>query len=114
MRWEPTRCILFQTELRVWSGPGADDGEERANALPTSSAGRARQSLNGSPGRIAREEMFEESPVQLQRCRGTRELRETGGGRPTANFFAVQTVCGVAEARKADQWSLFAFFMALK
>jgi len=37
-----------------------------------------------------------------------------GGGRPPANFFAVHTVCGVAEARKEDQWSLLAFLMALK
>jgi len=30
------------------SGPGADEGEERARSLPTSSAARAGQSLNGS------------------------------------------------------------------
>ena len=37
-----------------------------------------------------------------------------GGGRPTANFFAVQTVCGDAEARKEDQCSLLAFLISLK
>ena len=31
-----------------------------------------------------------------------------------ANFFAVHTICGVAEAKKVDQWSLFAFLIALK
>jgi len=29
------------------SGPGADDGDERAKALPTSSADNGRHSLNG-------------------------------------------------------------------
>ena len=37
-----------------------------------------------------------------------------GGGRPTANLFAVQTDCGVAEDRKSDQWDLLAVAMALK
>jgi len=36
-----------------------------------------------------------------------------GGGRPKANLLAVQTVCCMAEATTADQWSLLAFLMAL-
>lgn len=31
-----------------------------------------------------------------------------------ANFLAVHTDCGVAVTRKELQWSLFAFFIALK
>jgi len=58
--------------------------------------------------------MVEEGFVELQRRRGARELREATGGCPTANLFAVHTVCGVTEARKPDQWSLLAFLMALK
>jgi len=48
MRWGATRFNLFHTEFGVLSGPGADDGEERARALHTSSAIRAGQSLNGN------------------------------------------------------------------
>jgi len=48
MRWGATRRIRLQTELGVLSGPGADEGEDWARALTTSSAASARQSLNGS------------------------------------------------------------------
>jgi len=102
------------------SGPGADVGEEVASALPTSSVVRAGQSLNGnrmestelagSPGKKwLRRTLFSSSGDVLPGSSGN-----WGGGRPTANLFAVQTVCGVAEAKKADQWSLLAFLMALK
>jgi len=37
-----------------------------------------------------------------------------GGGRPTANLLAVNTVWGVAEAKKEDLWSLCAFTIAWK
>jgi len=49
------------------------------------------------------EAMIEEGPVELRRSGGTRELGESGEGRPTASFLAVHTVWGVAEARKEDQ-----------
>ena len=48
MRWGAVRCTLFQTELGIVSGPGADDGEERARALLISSGASGRHSLNGS------------------------------------------------------------------
>ena len=41
-------------------------------------------------------------------------LENLGGGWPTANLLAVQTHCGVAEARKSDQCALLAVAMALK
>ena len=37
-----------------------------------------------------------------------------GGGRPTAKLLVFLTDCGVAEARKSDQWDLLAVAMALK
>jgi len=40
MRRGAVQFIRFQTELGVMSGPGADYGEERANALATSEARR--------------------------------------------------------------------------
>jgi len=102
------------------SGPGANDGEDRARALPTSSAARAGQSLNGSrmestglsgsPGKKwLRRALLSSSGVTARGSSGKR-----GGGRPSANLFGVQTVCGVAVARKADRWSLLAFLQALK
>jgi len=47
MMWGATRSTLFHTELGVMSGPGADDGDERARALPISSVSRAWQSAKG-------------------------------------------------------------------
>ena len=115
IRCGATRCILFHTELGIMSGPGADDGEDWARALPTSSAARAGQSVNGSrmestglsgsPGKKwLRRALLSSTGVTAPGSSGKR-----GGGRPTANFFAVQIVCGVAVARKAAQWSLFGF-----
>ena len=120
MRWGATRYILFHTELGVLSGLGADDGEERASALRNSSGTRAGQSRNGnsmestvlagSPGKKwLRRASFSSSGVVAPGSSG-----KQGGGRPTANFLAVQTVCGVTEAKKRDQWSLLAFLIALK
>jgi len=99
---------------------GADDSEKRATALPTSSAARAVQSLNqnsmvsndlaGSPGKKwLRRALLRSTGVLVPGSSGKR-----GRGHPIANLFAVQTVCGVAEAKKEDQWSLFAFLIALK
>ena len=120
IRWGATRVILFHTELGVLSGPEADDGEERASAQPTSSVVKAGQSLNGRrmesvvltglPGKKwLRRALFSSNGVVAPGSPGKR-----GGGGPTANLFAVQTVSGVAEAKKSDQWSLLAFLMALK
>jgi len=47
MMWGATRCTLFHTEFGVMSGPGADDGDERARALLISSVSRAWQSAKG-------------------------------------------------------------------
>jgi len=47
MMWGATRCTLFHTELGVMSGPGADDGDDRARALLISSASKPWQSANG-------------------------------------------------------------------
>jgi len=58
--------------------------------------------------------MVNERFGDIQRCRGPRELGKTGGGCPTANPLAVHTPLRVAEAKKGDQWSLFAFVMASK
>ena len=102
------------------SGPGAEDGDERARALLISSAASAGQSVNGSrmelgvltgsPGKKwSRRALLSSGGVVAPGSSGKR-----GGGRPTANFFAVHTVCGVAVARNADQWSLLAFLIALK
>jgi len=90
------------------SGPGADDGDDLAKALPTSSTARAGQSLNGSrmeskwlagsPGKKwLRRALLSSSGVVAPGSSGKR-----GAGRPTANLFPVQTVCGVADAKKAD------------
>ena len=120
IRWGATLFILFHTELGVMSGPGADEGEDLARALLISSAASARQSLNGSrmeskglagsPGKkwLSRAVLSSIGDV-VPGSSGN-----LGGGRPTANFFAVQTICGVAVARKADQWALLRFFLALK
>jgi len=102
------------------SGPGADESEDLARALRTSSAASAGQSLNGS----------RMESKGLAGSRGKKWLSRAllssigdvapgssgkrGGGQPRANFFAVQTVCGVAVARKADKWALLAFLIALK
>ena len=120
IRWGATRCTLFQTELGVMSGPGADDGEERASALLISSVDSGGQSLNGSKTvstnrgdspekKWLRSARFSSGGVVAPGSSGNR-----GGGRPTASFLAVHTVWGVAEATKEDQWALFAFLMALK
>lgn len=53
--------------------------------------------------------MFSSGGVQVPGSSGKR-----GGGRPTANLFALQTLLGVAVARKEDQCSLWAVLMALK
>jgi len=58
--------------------------------------------------------MVKERFIELRWRRGAWELKETGGGRPTANLLAVHTVWGVTEAKKEDQWFFFAFLMALK
>jgi len=102
------------------SGPGAEAGDERARALPISSAASAGQSLNGSrtelkdptgsPGKKwLRRALLSSAGVVASGSSGNR-----GGGRPTANFFAVHTICCVAVAKNADQWSLLAFLIALK
>jgi len=120
MRWGATRCTLFHTELGIPSGPGADEGEEWARALLTLSGARGRHSLNGSrmvsvdlagfPGKKwPRSAWLSSGGVEAPGRSGNR-----GGGRRTANFLAVHTVWGVANANKEDQWSLFAFLMALK
>jgi len=98
----------FYTELGVMSGPGADEGEDSPNSALTSSAARAGHSLNGSridttglggsPGKKwPRRALLSSSVIEAPGSSGKR-----GGARPTANFFAVQTVCSVAEARKED------------
>jgi len=115
-RW----CTLFQTKLGIASGPGADDGEERARALLTSSGPSGRHSLNGSgmvsenlvgsPGKKwARSALLSSGGAEPPGSSGKR-----GGGRQKANLLAVHPVGGVAVAKKEDQWSLFAFLMALK
>ena len=97
MMWGATRCTLFHTELGVMSGPGADDGDDRARALLISSVSRAWQSTNGrrmvslgrggSPGKKwSRSALLSSSGVLVPGSSGKR-----GGGRPTANLFAVQT-----------------------
>jgi len=102
------------------SGPGADDGDDRARALTIASAASAGQSLNGSrmeskglvgsPGKKRfRRALLSSNGVVAPGSSGKR-----GGGRPTAHFFAVHIVCGVAVARKADQWSLLACLIPLK
>jgi len=102
------------------SGPGADNGDDLARALPTSSTASAGQSLNGSrmeskclagsPGKKwLRRALLSSIGVVAPGSSG-----KPGGGRPKANFFAVHTDCGVAEAKKADQWSLLAFLIALR
>jgi len=102
------------------SGPGAEDGEERARALPISSAATAGLSLNGSrtelmdltgsPGKKwLRKALLSSGGVVAPGSSGN-----LGGGRPTVNLFAVHTVCGVAVAKNEDQWSLLAFLIALK
>jgi len=102
------------------SGPGADEGEDRANALLISSTARAGQSLNGSRMdatglRGSPEEKWPRRALLSSRgLEAPGSSGKRGGGPPTANFFAVYTVCGVAEARKENQGSLFAFLMALK
>jgi len=91
------------------SGPGADDGEERARALPTSSADRGGHSLNarrmvstksaGSPGKDwSRRARFSSGEVEVPGSSGKR-----GGRRPTASFLAVNTDWGVTGAKKEDQ-----------
>ena len=91
------------------SGPGAEEGDEWARALPISSAASAGQSLNGSRTEL-------KDPIGLPGKKwSSRALLSSGGvvapgnsgkrggGRPTANLFAVQTVCGVAVAKNVDQ-----------
>ena len=91
------------------SGPGADDGEEGARALPISSTTRGRQSLNGSrivSGKLAGSPGKKWSSSALLSSGGVEapgSPGNRGGGRPTASFLAVHTVWGVAEARKEDQ-----------
>ena len=108
MRCGATRCTLFQNELGIASGPGADDGEERARALLISSGASGRHSLNGSrmvsvtpagsPGKKwSRSALLSSGGVEAPGSSGKR------GGRPTANPLAVHTVWGVAEAKKEDQ-----------
>jgi len=120
MMWGATRCTLFNTELGVMSGSGADDRDERARALLISCVSRAWQSAKGrrmvflgpgrSPGKKwSRSALLSSSGVLAAGTSGKR-----GGGRPTANLFAVRADLGVAAGRKEDQWSLFAFLMALK
>jgi len=66
--------------------------------------------LAGSPGKKwLRRALFSSSRAVAPGGCGNQ-----GRGRPKANLFAVQTVCGVAEARKDAQWSLLAFLMDLK
>ena len=102
------------------SGHGADDGEERARALSTSAAtsvghflNRRRMNAVGAreaPGKKrSRRTLLSSSGEEA-----TGISRKRGGGRPIANFLAVHTVCGVADARKELHWSLFAFLMALQ
>lgn len=115
-----TQCILFHTELGVMSGPGADDVEEIARALRTSSSVSRRKSLKGSRTVLkslagsAGKKWFMRALFCSGRVMAPSSCRKRGGGRPTANFLAVQTVCGVAEARKEDQCSLLAFLIPLK
>jgi len=66
------------------------------------------------PGGTSRKKVVGERLVELRWGGGTRKLWEPGGGRPTASLLAAHTDWGVAEAWKEDQWSLFAFLMALK
>jgi len=77
------------------SGPGAEDGEERARALPISSAASAGQSLNrsrtelkdptGSPGKKwLRRALLSSGGVVAPGRSGN-----LGGGHPTENFFTV-------------------------
>ena len=114
-----TRCTFFQTELGVMSGPGAEDGDERARARLISSAANTGQSVNrsrmelgvltGLPGKKwSSKALLSSGGVVAPGSSGK------GGGRPTANFFTVQTVCGVAVARNVDQWSVLAFLIAFK
>jgi len=120
MMWGATRCTLFHTELGVMSGPGADDGDDRARARPTSSAPKSWQSANGkrmvslgpggSPGKKwSRSALLSSLGVLAPGSSGNR-----GGGRPTANFCAAQTDWGVADTRKEDQCYVLVCLMALK
>jgi len=95
--WGATRCTLFHTELGVMSGPGADDGDNRARALLISSASRAWQLakgrmmvslvLGGSPGKKWSSSALLRSLGML--APGSSGKR--GGWHPTANFCAAQT-----------------------
>jgi len=120
MRCGATWCTLFQTEFGIASGPVADDWVERARALLTSPGVSGRQSLNGS--RIVSESLAGSPRKKWSRSavlssggvEAPGSSGKWGGGRPMANLLAVHTDWGVAEAKKEDQWSLFAFLMALK
>ena len=64
----------------------------------------------GSPGKKwSRSALLSSGGVEAPGISGKR-----GGERPTANHLAVHTLWGVAEAKKEDQWALFAFLIALK
>ena len=62
----------------------------------------------------ARKMWFRRALFSSGRVMAPRSCPKQGGRPPTANFLAVQTVCGVAEARKEDQYSLLAFLIPLK
>jgi len=47
MMWGTTRCTGFNTELGGMSGPGADEGDERARGLLISSGSSSWQSAKG-------------------------------------------------------------------
>jgi len=101
--------MRFQTELGVLSGPGANEGDEWANALLISAASGSRWSLKGrrivwgtSTGlhgkKCSSRAVLSSSGAETLGSSGKR-----GGGRPMPNCFAVQTVWGVAVVRNAHQ-----------
>jgi len=114
------RCTLLQTELGIASGPGADDGEERPSALLISSCASGRHSLNGSrivlvnPAGSPGKKLSSSALLSSGGFEARGRLGKRGWGRPMANLLAFHTVWGVAEAKKEDQWALFAFLIALK